>query len=55
MTGTAFFTLSKLEATATTATVAFAYPIEGIAGTAVFKHTGLHEAWRLESASVVER
>ena len=52
--GTAFLRLTKLEATKTKATVSFAYPIEGVAGSAVFKRTSLPEAWRLESASVAE-
>lgn len=56
--GTAFFTITKIEATKTKATVTFAYPVEGVVGTALFKPTiGRHHArdWRLERASVAER
>jgi hypothetical protein len=53
--GTAFFTITKLEATKTKATVSFAYPVEGVAGTATFKHALGTEPWRLENASVAER
>jgi hypothetical protein len=53
--GTAFFRVTKLDATKTKATVSFAYPVEGVTGTAVFEHTSLPELWRLESATVAER
>ena len=53
--GTAFFRLTKLEATKTKAAVSFAYPVEGVAGSAVFKRASRAEAWRLESATVAER
>jgi hypothetical protein len=52
--GTAFLALSKLEATKTKASVSFAYPIEGIRGSASFKRSSPSEAWRLDSASVAE-
>ncbi len=53
--GTAFFTVTKLAATKTKASVAFTYPIEGLVGTAVFARSSLSDAWRLESANVSER
>lgn len=53
--GSAYFTVTKLEATKTKATVAFAYPVEGVVGTAVFKRSAPTDTWRLESATVAER
>lgn len=53
--GTAYFTLTKLEATKTTATIGFTYPIEGLVGMALFKRSSSSDDWRLESASVAER
>ncbi len=53
--GSAFFTLTKMVATKTKTTVSFAYPIEGIVGTAVFAHSPGDREWRLERATVGER
>jgi hypothetical protein len=53
--GTAFLTISKVVATKTKTTVSFAYPIEGVAGSAVFAHAAAGEEWRLETATVAER
>jgi hypothetical protein len=53
--GSAYFTLTKLEATKTKATVAFTYPIEGLVGTAVFGRSSLSDEWRLETANVSEK
>ena len=53
--GSAFFVLKKLDATKTKATVVFAYPIEGLVGTAVFGRSSPDDEWRLETANVSER
>lgn len=53
--GSAYFTLTKLEATKTKATVGFTYPVEGVAGTATFKRSSGTTEWRLEKAEVFER
>jgi hypothetical protein len=53
--GSAFFVVTKLAATKTKATVAFAYPVEGLVGTAVFGRSSAVDEWRLESANVSER
>ena len=53
--GTAFLSVTKLEATKTTATLVFAYPIEGVVGTAVFKRSSPTDEWRLETSNVAER
>ena len=52
--GTAFLTISSVVATRTKATVSFAYPIEGVACTAVFARSGPDE-WRLEKATASQR
>jgi hypothetical protein len=51
---TAFMSFSQVEATATRATVAFAYPIEGVRGTVTFRRQGQNE-WRVDKATVAER
>jgi hypothetical protein len=53
--GSAFFVVTKLAATKTKATVGFAYPIEGLVGTAVFARSSPSDEWRLEKANVAER
>lgn len=53
--GSAYFTVTKLEATKTKGIVAFTYPIEGVAGTATFKRIVGTPEWRLEKADVHER
>jgi hypothetical protein len=53
--GTAFFTITKLEATKTKATLAFTYPIEGVVGTATFARVSGTAEWRLERSDVHER
>lgn len=49
----AFFRLIRLDATRTRATIDFAYPVEGVRGTAVFQGWG--GFWFLEKSSVSER
>lgn len=51
--GTAFLRVTRLDATKTKATAEFAYPIEGVKGTATFKRSG--REWQLEQARVSER
>lgn len=53
--GSAYFKLTKLETTRTTAVVGFAYPVEGVSGVATFKRRDPSETWRLERATVSER
>jgi hypothetical protein len=53
--GTAFFTITKLAATKTKATLAFTYPIEGVVGAATFARVTGTTEWRLESSDVHER
>lgn len=53
--GSAFFTITKLEATKTKATLAFTYPIEGVVGTATFARVSGTTEWRLENSDVHER
>jgi hypothetical protein len=53
--GSAFFLVTKLSATKTTAVVGFAFPIEGVVGTATFGRPSSIEEWRLDTASVGER
>jgi len=52
--GTAFLAISSVVATRTKATVSFSYPIEGVAGTAMFARSGPDE-WRLEKATASQR
>lgn len=53
--GTAYLTITKLEATKTKATLAFTYPIEGVVGEATFARVTGTSEWRLESSDVHER
>ncbi len=53
--GSAYFVLTKLEATQTKASVSFAYPIEGLVGTAVFGRSSPGDEWKLQTANVAER
>ncbi len=53
--GTAYFTVTELSATKTKATVAFAYPIEGVVGTALFARSTPTDNWRLDHATVSEK
>jgi len=53
--GSAYFKLTTLAATKTKATVAFAYPIEGLVGTALFGRSSPSDEWRLETVNVSER
>jgi hypothetical protein len=53
--GTAYLVVTRLGATKTKATIAFTYPVEGIAGTAVFGRSSPRDEWRLETASVAEK
>jgi hypothetical protein len=51
--GTAFLTLTDIKATRTRATLAFAYPIEGVTGTVTFLHQG--KSWEIEKSEVKAR
>lgn len=51
--GTAYFTITQLQATRTRGTLAFTYPIEGITGSVGFLKHG--DSWEVEKSEIKER
>ncbi len=53
--GTAFLTVTRIDATRTRARLEYTYPIEGVTGTLTFRHQSPGDDWTVEKSEVRER